>query len=187
MRLIVREERPHPGAQLRITDVDGDRITAFVINTTRGSWPTSSRTTPRELALGARCTLQSHRFASNRVSTTGVSGATTALPARGADAEPGRGRDPGPVRSAPEQHLERTRLGGVGEGVVGVEDLVELVIVRHQVLRGELALLDQLEQHRQGRGAHQPRRDDDVLDPQVLDLQLHRAAVHAGMFATVPP
>jgi hypothetical protein len=36
MRLIVRRERPHPGAQLRITDLDGHRITAFVTNTARG-------------------------------------------------------------------------------------------------------------------------------------------------------
>jgi Transposase DDE domain group 1 len=36
MRLIVRKERPHPGAQLRITDLEGHRITAFVTNTTRG-------------------------------------------------------------------------------------------------------------------------------------------------------
>ncbi len=36
MRLIVRKERPHPGAQLRITDYDGHRITAFVTNTSRG-------------------------------------------------------------------------------------------------------------------------------------------------------
>jgi hypothetical protein len=36
MRLIVRKERPHPGAQLRITDLDGHRITAFVTNTDRG-------------------------------------------------------------------------------------------------------------------------------------------------------
>jgi hypothetical protein len=36
MRLIVRKERPHPGAQLRITDLDGHRITAFVTNTTKG-------------------------------------------------------------------------------------------------------------------------------------------------------
>jgi len=36
MRLIVRKEGPHPGAQLRITDVDGNRITAFVTNTSRG-------------------------------------------------------------------------------------------------------------------------------------------------------
>jgi hypothetical protein len=36
MRLIVRKERPHPGAQLRITDLGGMRITAFVTNTRRG-------------------------------------------------------------------------------------------------------------------------------------------------------
>jgi Transposase DDE domain group 1 len=36
MRIIVRKERPHPGAQLRLTDIDGHRITAFVTNTTRG-------------------------------------------------------------------------------------------------------------------------------------------------------
>jgi Transposase DDE domain group 1 len=39
MRLIVRKERPHPGAQLRITDLDGLRITAFVTNTRRGQLP----------------------------------------------------------------------------------------------------------------------------------------------------
>lgn len=33
MRLIVRKERPHPGAQLRITDADGHRITAFATST----------------------------------------------------------------------------------------------------------------------------------------------------------
>lgn len=36
MRVIVRKERPHPGAQLRITDLDGHRITAFATNTARG-------------------------------------------------------------------------------------------------------------------------------------------------------
>ncbi len=36
MRLIVRKERPHPGAQLRFTDRDGLRLTAFVTNTRRG-------------------------------------------------------------------------------------------------------------------------------------------------------
>ncbi len=36
MRVIVRKERPHPGAQLRITDADGHRITAFATNTSRG-------------------------------------------------------------------------------------------------------------------------------------------------------
>jgi DDE family transposase len=36
IRVIVRKERPHPGAQLRLTDADGHRITAFATNTTRG-------------------------------------------------------------------------------------------------------------------------------------------------------
>ena len=33
MRVIVRKERPHPGAQLRLTDPDGHRYTAFATNT----------------------------------------------------------------------------------------------------------------------------------------------------------
>ncbi|QNK81564.1 IS1380 family transposase [Nakamurella sp. PAMC28650] len=36
MRVIVRAERPHPGAQLRFTDSGGNRLTAFVTNTTGG-------------------------------------------------------------------------------------------------------------------------------------------------------
>jgi hypothetical protein len=36
MRVIARKERPHPGAQLRLTDPDGMRITAFATNTTQG-------------------------------------------------------------------------------------------------------------------------------------------------------
>jgi hypothetical protein len=36
MRIIVRKERPHPGAQLRLTDPDGMRVTAFATNTRRG-------------------------------------------------------------------------------------------------------------------------------------------------------
>ena len=36
MRLIVRKERPHPGAQLRFTDIDGHRFTAFATDTKGG-------------------------------------------------------------------------------------------------------------------------------------------------------
>ena len=36
MRVIARKERPHPGAQLRITDIDGHRVTAFATNTRVG-------------------------------------------------------------------------------------------------------------------------------------------------------
>ncbi len=39
MRVIVRKERPHPGAQPRFGDVDGMRITAFATNTGRGQLP----------------------------------------------------------------------------------------------------------------------------------------------------
>jgi hypothetical protein len=35
-RLILRTERPHPGAQLRITDADGLRVTGFLTNTGLG-------------------------------------------------------------------------------------------------------------------------------------------------------
>ncbi|MEZ3162267.1 IS1380 family transposase, partial [Microbacterium sp. BWT-B31] len=40
MRVIVRRERPHPGAQLRFGDVDGYRLTAFATNTRRGQLQT---------------------------------------------------------------------------------------------------------------------------------------------------
>jgi hypothetical protein len=36
MRVIVRKERPHPGAQLRFTDIDGHRFTAFATGTRKG-------------------------------------------------------------------------------------------------------------------------------------------------------
>jgi hypothetical protein len=36
MRVIVRKKRPHPGAQLRITDADGHRLTAFATNSGHG-------------------------------------------------------------------------------------------------------------------------------------------------------
>ncbi len=36
MRVIVRKERPHPGAQLRFTDIDGHRFTCFATDTKGG-------------------------------------------------------------------------------------------------------------------------------------------------------
>jgi Transposase DDE domain group 1 len=36
MRVIVRRERPHPGAQLRFTDIDGHRLTCFATDARRG-------------------------------------------------------------------------------------------------------------------------------------------------------
>ena len=39
MRVIMRRERPHPGARLRFDDVGGYRLTAFATNTRRGRLP----------------------------------------------------------------------------------------------------------------------------------------------------
>jgi hypothetical protein len=36
MRVIIRRERPHPGAQLRFTDINGHRFTAFATDARRG-------------------------------------------------------------------------------------------------------------------------------------------------------
>jgi hypothetical protein len=38
MRVIARREQPHPGAQLRLTDLDGWRITCFATNTRAPGW-----------------------------------------------------------------------------------------------------------------------------------------------------
>ena len=38
-RLILRKERPHPGAQLTFTDIDGHRVTAFLTDTAPGVIP----------------------------------------------------------------------------------------------------------------------------------------------------
>ncbi len=43
MRVIVRKEKPHSGAQLRITDVNGWRVTAFATNTPAAGGPHRSR------------------------------------------------------------------------------------------------------------------------------------------------
>ena len=37
--MIARKERPRPGAQLRLTDIDGLWVTAFATNTARGQLP----------------------------------------------------------------------------------------------------------------------------------------------------
>lgn len=76
MRLIVRKERPHPGAQLRITDADGMRITCFATNST--SRPIAElelrhrlRARAEDRIRAARATglrnLPLHRTAQNRI------------------------------------------------------------------------------------------------------------------------
>jgi hypothetical protein len=65
MRVIVRKERPHPGAQLRFTDRNGLRLTAFATNTTTGQLP------DLELRRRARC--------EDRIRTAKATGLTKGL------------------------------------------------------------------------------------------------------------
>ncbi|MEV3966425.1 IS1380 family transposase [Nocardia sp. NPDC050193] len=76
MRLVVRKERPHPGAQLRFTDHDGLRLTAFVTNTRSGALPELElrhrrRARCEDRIRGAKDTgarnLPFHSFAANRI------------------------------------------------------------------------------------------------------------------------
>jgi hypothetical protein len=76
MRVIVRKERPHPGAQPRLTDADGHRITAFVTNTGGGQLPDlelrhRQRARAEDRIRNAKDTgltnLPLHRFAGNQI------------------------------------------------------------------------------------------------------------------------
>ena len=84
MRVIARRERPHPGAQLRLTDVDGWRITLFATSTQTGAQANGGSTQLAALELRhrlrARCedrirvlkdlgltNLPLHDFAQNQV------------------------------------------------------------------------------------------------------------------------
>lgn len=76
MRVIVRKERPHPGAQPRLTDADGHRITAFVTNTRGGQLPElelrhRQRARAEDRIRNAKDTgltnLPLHRFAGNQI------------------------------------------------------------------------------------------------------------------------
>ena len=68
MRVIARKERPHPGAQLRITDIDGHRVTCFATSTKGGQLvhgpnrktatePTPQATKPASRKIEARVPL----------------------------------------------------------------------------------------------------------------------------------
>ncbi|SCF97993.1 Transposase DDE domain group 1 [Streptomyces sp. Ncost-T10-10d] len=70
MRLIVRKERPPPGAQLRFTDADGLRLTAFVANTT--GVPIAALELRHRQRARAEDRIRNARFAGRTPSCTGV-------------------------------------------------------------------------------------------------------------------
>jgi hypothetical protein len=78
MRVIARRERPHPGAQLRLTDHEGWRITCFATNTRGPGWTLAAlevrhrqRARAEDRIRGLKDTglrnLPLHRFAQNQI------------------------------------------------------------------------------------------------------------------------
>jgi Transposase DDE domain group 1 len=78
MRVIARRERPHPGAQLRLTDHEGWRITCFATNTRGPGWTLAAlevrhrqRARAEDRIRGLKDTglrnLPFHRFAQNQI------------------------------------------------------------------------------------------------------------------------
>jgi hypothetical protein len=74
-RLILRKERPHPGAQLRFTDVDGMRVTAILTNTPAGLVPGQ--------AAGLELRHRQHARVEDRIREAKATGLRN-LPCRGA-------------------------------------------------------------------------------------------------------
>jgi Transposase DDE domain group 1 len=107
MRLIVRKERPYPGAQLRFTDADGMRLTCFATNTR--NVPIAAlelrhrqRARAEDRIRAARATglrnLPLHDAAQNRIWLEIVQIALDLLACLDADARP---RRPGPPVGTP--------------------------------------------------------------------------------------
>jgi DDE family transposase len=120
MRLIVRKERPHPGAQLRIADVNGNRITCFATNTKGGQLADLElrhccRARAEDRIRAARDTglrnLPLHGFTQNQVWLEIVSLALDLL-ALDADARPDRCHPSLGAQTAPTQVVLRRRPTG---------------------------------------------------------------------------
>ena len=78
MRVIARRERPHPGAQLRLTDHDGWRITCLATNTRGPGWTLAALEVRHRLRARAEDRIRSlkdtglrnlpfHQFAQNQI------------------------------------------------------------------------------------------------------------------------
>ena len=119
MRVIVRKERPHPGAQLRFTDIDGHRFTAFATDTRSGQLADLElRHRQPGPVRGPDPLRQGHRAAEPpaeglRPEPALVRDRRPGLRAAGLgpDARPGRGRPPLGAETAPAAPVRRRRAG----------------------------------------------------------------------------
>src|SRR6187455_3283105 len=85
------------------------------------------------------------------------------------------------IRPTLQDDLERGRLGGVSEGVVGLHDVVETESMRDESCGTQLARLHQFEQQWRRDCVDQTRREHDVAVPQFLEVQLHGLAMDADI------
>ena len=82
---------------------------------------------------------------------------------------------------AVQHDLERAGLAGPREHVVGLLELVECEVVRRERARVELVAGEQLEERRRRERVDEAGRDRHVLDPERLEVQRRRLAVHADV------
>src|ERR1700693_1919807 len=83
-----------------------------------------------------------------------------------------------PLSLSFDDHLERLRSGRVSEGVVGIEDAVELKTMGNQAFWVDLVRSDGLEEHRYGNGVDQPCGDGDIAVPEALQVESHLLPMH---------
>ena len=88
--------------------------------------------------------------------------------------------------TAVQNDLERRRLGGVSEGVVGLHDVVETESMRDESSGTKLAGLHQFEQQWRRDGVDQARGERDVAVPQFLECNC-TGLPWTPMFAMRPP
>jgi hypothetical protein len=80
-----------------------------------------------------------------------------------------------------DDDFERLGLRGIAEGVIGVEDLVELETMRDQAFGIDLVGRDSLEQHRDRGRVDQPGGDGDILVPKLFQMQVDLLSVHTDI------
>ena len=80
-----------------------------------------------------------------------------------------------------DHHLEGMRIGGVREGLVGIDDAIQLEAVGNQQFRVDLVRPQAVEQHRCTDGIDQPRGDGDVAIPKVLQVEINLRSMHTDI------
>src|SRR5665213_3530801 len=80
-----------------------------------------------------------------------------------------------------DEHLERVMVRRMAEDVVGLKHLVESELMGDELVDRQLMFGDELQQHAERVGVHEPHRDGDVGDPQLVELEFDGLAVHTDV------